>query len=338
MEKTPPDALQATTDPTVRVLFVAANPTDATRLAVGEEHREIDARIQRSRARDAFELSYAPEVRVDDLMNVLLRHRPTILHFSGHGDDGALLLAGPDGQSARVEPDALSALVAAVAPGLALRCVVLNACHSAPLAEALRPHVDRVIGVPGDLRDLTAVAFAGSFYEAIGFGCDVDRAFEIALAQVGLTSRAGGALPTLHRRDGSPVGSVQLLPVTTTPTSRVATGAKWLAAAALVAGAVGMLLRREPVFSQGREGERAVVDAGAAGEAPTPAATPDASAVRDAPATPAAHSTDVSADARASGVIREPPPGHAAHQPPRQNAAAVPPSGPRFLSTGVPNP
>jgi Domain of unknown function (DUF4384)/CHAT domain len=194
------------------VLFLTANPSDTTRLAVGEEYRAVRGRLVASGARERVECVYAPEVRVDELAGVLQCYAPFVLHFSGHGDDeGALLLPDASGRAAAVSVEGLTRLFAALSRDLPIRCVVLNACHSATLAAALTPWVDCVIGIAASLRDTTAVAFAGAFYEALGFGRDVALAYDLACAQVRLSIDAPGDLPTLQFREGARPDAVRLV-------------------------------------------------------------------------------------------------------------------------------
>ena len=69
----------------VKVLFLASNPLEQTRLALDEEIRAITAQIRSADHRDALELVSGWAVRPDDLQQLLLQHKPHIVHFSGHG-------------------------------------------------------------------------------------------------------------------------------------------------------------------------------------------------------------------------------------------------------------
>jgi hypothetical protein len=57
-------------------------------LALDEECREITAKIRSTDHRDAIELIAAWAVRPSDLQQLLLQHRPQVVHFSGHGTRG----------------------------------------------------------------------------------------------------------------------------------------------------------------------------------------------------------------------------------------------------------
>src|SRR5271154_5220567 len=69
----------------IKVLFLVSNPRTQDRLALDEECREITAKIRSADHRDAIELIAAWAVRPRDLQELLLQHRPHVVHFSGHG-------------------------------------------------------------------------------------------------------------------------------------------------------------------------------------------------------------------------------------------------------------
>ena len=69
----------------IKILFLVSNPLTQDRLALDEECREITAKIRSAEHRDAIELIAAWAVRPPDLQELLLQHRPHVVHFSGHG-------------------------------------------------------------------------------------------------------------------------------------------------------------------------------------------------------------------------------------------------------------
>ena len=69
----------------IKVLFLAANPHDIGQLRLDEEIRSIDEALCKSASRQRFQIEQQWAVRVSDLQGLLLRHRPDIVHFSGHG-------------------------------------------------------------------------------------------------------------------------------------------------------------------------------------------------------------------------------------------------------------
>lgn len=183
------------------ILLLAANPSTETRRALDREAREIDQRLRGSEQRDAFRIEHAWAVRTGDLQACLLRYRPTIVHFSGQGSAaGELLLEDGAGRAAAVSTAALAGLFRVL--GREIRCVVLNACFSEPQARAIAEHVDCVVGMSGAMRDDAAFAFAGAFYQALGFGEDAQTAFDLGCSQIELAGISGGDVPRILLREG----------------------------------------------------------------------------------------------------------------------------------------
>lgn len=170
----------------IRILFLAANPKDTDQLRLDEEVRAIDeALLQKAEFRDKFDLKQQFAVRVSDLQGHFLRYKPDIVHFSGHGSTSSeIILEDNSGNSQAVSKRALTQLFAVLKDNI--RCVVLNSCYSAPQAEAIAAEIDCVIGMSKAIGDEAAIDFAKSFYQAIGFGRDIDTAFQLGIGQIDL--------------------------------------------------------------------------------------------------------------------------------------------------------
>jgi hypothetical protein len=83
--------------PATRILFLAANPTDETRLALDMECREIEEKIRASEHRDKIQIVVKRAVRTKDLLQYLHQYRAHVIHFSGHGSDSEeLIFLGAD--------------------------------------------------------------------------------------------------------------------------------------------------------------------------------------------------------------------------------------------------
>lgn len=84
-----------------RVLILAATPDDQGRIRPDREVmvlRERMAAMPSQKRPLTFDSIYA--TRLDQIQQELVRQRPTILHFSGHGDTGVLLFETEGGQTA----------------------------------------------------------------------------------------------------------------------------------------------------------------------------------------------------------------------------------------------
>jgi LysM repeat protein len=183
----------------VKILFLAADPTDASRLRLGEEAREIREKLQLAALRDRFELHQRTSVRAEDLSQALLDIQPRIVHFSGHGTTtGALCFEDKLGRTHPIRPNALAALFKQFTDPV--ECVVLNACYSEPQASAIAKHIDYVVGMNRAIGDRAAIAFAVGFYQAIGAGRSIEDAHELGCVQIMLQGIPEHLTPVLIKK------------------------------------------------------------------------------------------------------------------------------------------
>ncbi|MBM4354891.1 MAG: CHAT domain-containing protein [Deltaproteobacteria bacterium] len=186
------------------ILFFAANPTSTTRLALDEEFRDIQGKLRATEFRDSFRLKLGLAARPDDLQQLLLEEKPTIVHFSGHGTGsaGLVLHADVQGKHALVPTDALGHLFSVFKRSV--RMVVLNACYSVEQAKAISAQIDFVVGMKDSIGDRAARGFASAFYRGLGFGETVKVAFELGINALKLDGLVNDQdVPVLLVRDGA---------------------------------------------------------------------------------------------------------------------------------------
>jgi CHAT domain-containing protein len=185
----------------IKVLFLAANPLDTSPLRLGAEAREIDEQLELGSARSRFKLLQHWALRPSDLQRVLLKHKPHIVHFSGHGSRAQeIVLENAAGKSCSVNRRAVANLFRILQDNV--RLVVLNACFSRAQAAALMNKVDYTIGTKKAVGDQAAIIFAGAFYRALAFGRSVREAFELARLELALVGLPGANVPKLFVRTG----------------------------------------------------------------------------------------------------------------------------------------
>ena len=96
--------------------------------------------------------------------------------ISGHGAGaGGILVEDDSGRAYEIPKDALAGLFELFAGQI--ECVVLNACYSDAQADAIAKHIPYVIGMKAAVSDDAAIEFAVGFYDALGAGKSVEKAF-----------------------------------------------------------------------------------------------------------------------------------------------------------------
>lgn len=193
------------------ILFLASNPDSTTPLALGDEARDIEAKIRATEHRDSLVLRTRWAVRADDLLQALNEDSPTVVHFSGHGAGApGIVLHGDGGGKQNVKADALKHLFVTLKDDI--RVVVMNACYSVEQARSIVDIIDCVIGMSDSIGDEAARKFAASFYRALGFGRSVQNAFDQGVAALKLDGLPDERVPVLLVRTGIRAEDVFVVP------------------------------------------------------------------------------------------------------------------------------
>jgi len=169
----------------MKILFLAANPEETTRLRLRDELNKIDSSLQKAGVADKFQLIHKWAVDSTALRRDLLDEKPDIVHFSGHGTGTeGLVLVGQDGKPKPATGDALGNLFKIVNGIKPVRCVLLNACYAEEQANAIYQHIDNVIGMRSEVKDDAAIAFATGFYDGLGRRLPIKTAFELGCVAI----------------------------------------------------------------------------------------------------------------------------------------------------------
>ena len=178
------------------ILILAANPKNTTLLRLGEEVREIDNSLQRSKRRDEFVLAQVWATRLIDVRRAMLDYKPSIVHFCGHGNEEVGIAFEDDfGNSTLVEAEALRAFFAFFSNNL--ECVVLNACYSEVQAKVIASSINYVIGMSREIGDDIAIKFSSAFYDAIGAKESIEFAYGFACNAIQLANSPEYLTPVL---------------------------------------------------------------------------------------------------------------------------------------------
>ena len=182
-----------------RILILAANPIDTSRLRLDKEVKEIKEVLRLAKQRDRFEVSAELAATPDDIQQALVDYSPNIVHFCGHGEGlEGLILEGDDGTGSLVSAEALANLFELFADQV--ECVLLNACYSDEQADSIAQHINAVIGMNHSIGDSAAVKFAVGFYRGLGAGKNVEFAYKLGRNAIEMANLSGEQTPVLRQK------------------------------------------------------------------------------------------------------------------------------------------
>jgi len=194
----------------IKILALSSSPTDAGPLRLDIEIRGIKEELERAQYRDRFEFISEVAVRVDDLSQAILKHKPDIVHFSGHGvGEEGLVLENENGKAQFISTEALSRLFKWGRN--IVKCVFLNACFSQVQAEAIHQNIGCVIGMNKAIGDRAAIKFAAKFYQALLIGESFQSSYEFACTALDLSGNNESSTPELLNRieENDPLGVME---------------------------------------------------------------------------------------------------------------------------------
>ena len=196
-----------------RLLLVSAAPSDMDEIDAEGEMERIYNELQPLVNLGEMEILSIPQLTLNRFQSELIRFRPHLLHFIGHGTfdldkgQGALILERRNGKSHPISSHQLAILL----KGTDVKVMILNACETAShddsnafmgLAPALvRARIPAVIAMQFAMPDKTAAVFAQQIYHYLVMGLPLDRA--ITEARINLFSNEENifwAIPVLFMR------------------------------------------------------------------------------------------------------------------------------------------
>ena len=207
--------------PKKKILFLASNPSGTVKLALNEEYKQIDEKLNP----EQFDIKFFPDATYHDWVNKIFHHHPNIVHFSGHGtgtelqeenhlSSRKLIPLSSEKEGLYVEDEYKKDKVNLVtASGLKrlfqhyannsqynIECVLLNACYSHEQAKAISECIPYVVGMKKTVGDKIAIEFAVTFYEALGEGESYENAFERGCIKINQTGIPENDIPKLFKR------------------------------------------------------------------------------------------------------------------------------------------
>lgn len=171
----------------LKIFLLSADPKENSKLNVDVELNQIKEVRQSSDYRDNFEIEQTTATNYDNLLRVLMRNEPSIIHFSGHGvGEEGLVLVDQNGKKNILKTETLTTLISILQKkSKHIKCVFLNGCYTEIQAEAISPYVEYVIGMNDPIFDNDAVKFAKYFYMALFANRSIEESFQIGCVFIG---------------------------------------------------------------------------------------------------------------------------------------------------------
>jgi hypothetical protein len=160
------------------LLFLICCPVNQPTIDVMLEARKVKDRIDMGNNR--FTAIIETAVSIDDIPRLLNKHRPHILHFSGHGGSNGPVVVGKDGLDNTLSVNQLMNFLRSQRDRI--RLIYVNACYSQAYAMDLGKLIDFVIVNEGPVDDTNAINFAVAFYGALSFERTVTEAYNQGVA------------------------------------------------------------------------------------------------------------------------------------------------------------
>ncbi|MFN0200506.1 MAG: CHAT domain-containing protein [Bacteroidia bacterium] len=147
---------------------------------------------------DSFRLVSAWAVTPDDFQMEVLKQKPQILHFSGHGEQAGIMLQDTTGTDKLVSASALIRFFKVFTKKFKINCVFLNTCYSAEQAEAISQYVAYVIGMSQNVDDNTAIQFSKAFYRTYAREKEIEFAFDLAVNSIEMNDLLDADVPVIY--------------------------------------------------------------------------------------------------------------------------------------------
>lgn len=163
----------------IKILFLSASPRDLTTLNPDTEFRRIFEEVGSS---SAFEMLSVSTITKGDLIPVLLKNRPDIVHFTGHGSEDGIYFENDIRTKDLFNKNDLAELFTRLHQKP--RILFLSSCLSAPNIENLSRVIDFVIATEDRVEEKAATHIAATFYTHLGYGEPIKNSFDLVHSQL----------------------------------------------------------------------------------------------------------------------------------------------------------
>lgn len=163
----------------LKILFVASSPEDQGVLYAGKEQRKIEEALGLSSEKDNIEFVSKQGAKLTTITRELMRIKPNIVHFSGHGNETGLAFEDDNGSTKLVSSAAIFNLFSQFNDFVNL--IILSACYSSEQAQNISNGGIYVIGMNDSVGVDDATSFVEGLYQAIGEGYNFVDAFKMGM-------------------------------------------------------------------------------------------------------------------------------------------------------------
>ena len=182
------------------ILLVSANPDGhLSEVLLDRLYRELKDSLKLATNRNGFSLDLRPAAHPSCLRRIMLEHGegPVILQFYGHGKGTrGIVFQDKAEQMQVVSTRALTDFFRIFADSV--RCVVLTSCYSQTQAAEISKYIRYVIGMNDVVQQNAAIEFSAAFYDALGSGTSIEKAFAVARNAIQMCGLPGHRVPVLH--------------------------------------------------------------------------------------------------------------------------------------------
>jgi len=179
------------------------------------QYGQIRGILQASTKAGPFRTEAVFTATAETLPELLTKHLPSIVHFSGNQSGGRILLRSSEGGVTTIPATALAGLLQSLDG--AVRLAVIDTCESLSCARDIVGSVPLAMGVKGKPYDEDATAFYCSFYKALAAGLSVGAACGQARAAHRFKRVAVSETPQLCVRKGLDPSNIWFRRVTNSP-------------------------------------------------------------------------------------------------------------------------
>ena len=203
------------------ILFLASNPWNTAKLQLEKEFTKVFNNLQNSKYIVKSEFAVTPS----SLQKAILKYKPRIIHFSGHGlsDNDVTTIANPDERAIAKAAKGGAGIVLQDETGKAkvmetknlvamfqiftkfkipIDTVIFNSCHSRAQADGIRNYVNYVVGYSNAIKDDAAILIANDFYSYYVENDNAELAFELTKNIVNVQGFTEDQLMEILKRDG----------------------------------------------------------------------------------------------------------------------------------------